>query len=99
MAVLRDTLAEVGKLTANLDSELPTLSKEFQAALKRAYAAAEQAEGAFAGMHRAMGADSRLLYKLDRALDELTNAVRTLRITADYLQQNPKSLIFGKGGP
>jgi paraquat-inducible protein B len=95
---LRVTLAQVRTLSGNLDRELPIVSGRLQAALQRAYAAAEQAEGAFASMNNTLSRDSPLLYKLDRALDELTAAVRSLRLTADYLQQNPSSVIFGKGG-
>jgi paraquat-inducible protein B len=34
---------------------------------------------------------------LSRALQELSGAVRSLRIMADYLERHPDALIHGKG--
>lgn len=95
---LRVTLAQVRTLTANLDQDWPTLSNDLQRVLKGAQAAAERAEAAFGALEKTLSRDSPLRYKLDRALDEMTAAVRSLRMTADYLQQNPNSVIFGKRG-
>src|SRR5262249_12577722 len=45
-----------------------------------------------------VGPDSALRYDLARMLSELTDAARSLRVLADYLERNPNSLIFGKSG-
>ena len=40
--------------------------------------------------------DSRTRYNLDVALEELAAAARSLRLMADYLEQNPDALLKGK---
>lgn len=42
------------------------------------------------------GEDSVVVYRLNRALDELERAARSLRLLADTVEQQPESLIFGK---
>ena len=42
------------------------------------------------------GDDSVLMYKLDKTLNELQRASRSLRLLTETLEQQPESLIFGK---
>jgi paraquat-inducible protein B len=42
--------------------------------------------------------DSPVRYDLARTLTELADAARSVRVLADYLQQHPDALIYGKGG-
>lgn len=42
------------------------------------------------------GDDSVVVYKLNKTLDEMERASRSLRLLADTVEQQPESLIFGK---
>jgi paraquat-inducible protein B len=42
--------------------------------------------------------DSPVRYDLARTLEELAAAARSIRILADYLQQHPDALVYGKSG-
>ena len=35
---------------------------------------------------------------LNQALQEMTAAMRAIRLLADYLERNPNALLYGKGG-
>lgn len=43
-----------------------------------------------------VGEESTLRYELERALDEVTSAARSVRVLADYLERNPDALLRGK---
>ncbi len=98
LAELRTTLAESRALVARLDRELVPAAAGLRGTLTEVDAAARQARDAFGGVEAVLAQDSPLLLKLDQALDELTLAARSLRVTAEYLQQNPDALIYGKRG-
>jgi paraquat-inducible protein B len=38
------------------------------------------------------------MHELTRSLQELSEAARSMRSLADYLERNPESVIFGKEG-
>lgn len=46
-----------------------------------------------------LGPDSALRYDLARLLKELSGTARSLRVLADFLQNNPNALILGKPAP
>jgi paraquat-inducible protein B len=92
------TLAESRALVARLDRELVPAAAGLRGTLTQVDGAARKARDAFAGVEATLAQDSPLVFKLDQALDELALAVRSLRVTADYLQQNPDALVYGKRG-
>jgi paraquat-inducible protein B len=98
LAELRTTLADSRALVARLDRELVPAAVGLRGTLSEVDGAARQAREAFAGVEATLAPDSPLVFKLDQALEELALAVRSLRVTADYLQQNPDALIYGKRG-
>ncbi|HYC21874.1 MAG TPA: MlaD family protein [Candidatus Bathyarchaeia archaeon] len=55
-----------------------------------------QAETTLKTADGTIGPDSVLRYDLARMIKELTDTARSLRILADYLENNPNALIFGK---
>jgi paraquat-inducible protein B len=40
----------------------------------------------------------RVLQDTNKALQEFTGMARSFRLLADYLERNPDSLVYGKGG-
>ncbi|MGR8921895.1 MAG: intermembrane transport protein PqiB, partial [Gammaproteobacteria bacterium] len=56
----------------------------------------DEARRAIGGAGDVLAADSRTRYNLDRTLEELAGAARSLRIMAEFLEQHPDALIRGK---
>lgn len=83
---------ETKTLVRDLDRQLEPLvgsitqtSNEAGVTLKRIQAVSQN-----------FGDDSVFIYKLDKTLDELQRASRSLRLLTETLEQHPESLIFGK---
>ena len=88
----RDTMAEARKVLANLDAQIEPLA----VALKDT---SMTATGALRTVDRAVDGDSRLGYEALRTLRDLSDAARSVKALADYLERHPDALIRGKGGP
>jgi paraquat-inducible protein B len=56
-----------------------------------------QAQQTLADIGNTVGTDSALNRELKRVLAELSQAVRSIRVMADYLERHPDALIYGKG--
>ena len=86
------TSEETKTLVHNLDRQLeplvgasPQTSNEAGITLKKIQVVSQN-----------FGDDSVLMYKLDKTLNELQRASRSLRLLTETLEQQPESLIFGK---
>jgi len=88
----RDTMAEARKVLANLDAQIEPLA----VALKDT---SMTATGALRTVDRAVDGDSRLGYEALRTLRDLSDAARSVKALADYLERHPDALIRGKGSP
>jgi paraquat-inducible protein B len=40
----------------------------------------------------------RVLQDTNKTLNEFSGTARSIRVLADYLERNPDSLVYGKGG-
>jgi paraquat-inducible protein B len=87
---LDSTLSSVQTLARNLDNQIQPLSVSAKATMDQATSTLEAAENL-------IGEDSHTRYNLDTTLEELTAAARSVRLMADYLEQNPDALLKGKG--
>ncbi len=84
---LRDTLKHTKHLVQNLDSNVaPAVSTTL-----------EQAQKTLASVESVLDSESPSHHELKRALKELAEAARAIRILADYLERHPEALIKGKG--
>jgi len=88
----RDTMAEARRVLANLDAQIEPLA----VALKDT---SMTATGALRTVDRAVDGDSRLGYEALRTLRDLSDAARSVKALADYLERHPDALIRGKGSP
>lgn len=86
---LDETLSAVQALAANIDARVKPLSDSAIATMSQATSTLEAAESL-------VGEDSSTRYNLDTTLEELAAAARSVRLMADYLEQNPDALIKGK---
>ncbi len=62
-----------------------------------AIATLEQTEKTLATVENMLEEESPVKQDLGRVMDELSKALRSFRLLADYLEQNPDALIYGKG--
>jgi paraquat-inducible protein B len=85
LEAVRGALKDSQQLVRNVDSRLGRVSDNV----------ADTAKAAQATM---VTAQRRLDDNLVVALQELTSAVRSIRVLADYLERNPNALLYGKGG-
>ena len=86
---LESTSAEVQRLADNLGQQTGRMSQSATGAL-------DEAGRALSSVDELLGRDSQARYDLELMLKEAAGAARSLRILADYLQQNPDALIRGK---
>jgi phospholipid/cholesterol/gamma-HCH transport system substrate-binding protein len=87
----------------SLAGDLQLTSAEARAAIKQAGTAVKQSEAAIkeaeetmASIRAVVDPDSTTFYEINRTLKEVSSAARSLRLLANYLERNPRALIFGK---
>ena len=85
-----ETLAEIGEMVRTVDDRVEPLAESMTEALEAATAASMS-------VNELVGETSPTRDNLDRALEELASAARSLRILAEYLEQHPDALLKGKG--
>lgn len=108
---LRDTLRAVKELMAS--EELTQAVRSLNAMMREGERAGRQinaevipavdstlgeARQALAGVSAVVAPSSPLYTEIQRMLRELTDAARSIRVMADYLERHPEALITGKGG-
>jgi paraquat-inducible protein B len=84
---LNETLKHTRRLTKNLNS---TVAPELNTTL-------QQGQQTLADIGSMVDPDSPLYRELQRALKELADAAKSIRVMADYLERHPDALIYGKG--
>lgn len=107
---LDSTLANLESITSNIRRDMPGLmssasnsAQELNKSLRDISAAASSAKQALEQMNslvvdgrRSIGPESELQFELLQSLQELSNASKSLQRTAESLNNDPQSLIFGK---
>ena len=84
---LNQTLQHTRQLVQNLDANVaPAIGSTL-----------DQAQKTLVSVEGTLGKDAPLQHEMRRALKELAEAARGIRILTDYLERNPDALIFGKG--
>jgi len=85
-----ETLNDIRKIIRTVDEHVVPLAESVNDALETAMEAGRDVSAL-------VGDASPTRDNLDRALEELAAAARSLRILADYLEQHPDALLKGKG--
>ena len=83
-------LSAVQTLAANLDRQVQPLSTSAKNTMVQATSTLKAVEGLF-------DEDSHTRYNLDLTLEEFAAAARSVRLMANYLEQNPDALLKGRG--
>ncbi|MBI9087809.1 MAG: MCE family protein [Desulfobacterium sp.] len=84
MKNLDATLLHIQKLANGLETQLPPTVK--------------QARQTMEGLNALVARDSSTVVEFQRALGDLGEAARAIRLLAEYLERHPESLLKGKGG-
>ena len=87
---LEATLSAVRTLADSIDKQVMPLASSARATL-------DQATHTLKATESLVAEDSHTRYNLDTTLEELAAAARSVRLMADYLEQNPDALLKGKG--
>lgn len=100
---VNETVAETNKLIFSIKNEVPTLSRSIRditasakETLGSAKNASDQAAVMLKGIDSITGRDSVLINNLNATLNDLSDAARSLRLLAEYLERHPEALIQGK---
>jgi paraquat-inducible protein B len=110
MPKIDEAVVGIHKLTTNLDGNIAQLSanlqqssdaardamKEASLAMKQTDASLKEAEAAMTNIRSITDPDSVPFYELSRSLREVSAAARSLRLLSNYVERNPRALIFGK---
>jgi paraquat-inducible protein B len=95
---IRGVSLDARKLLQDVDGEVKPLSNKIQTALVSARVALDKAENSIATIDGFVGERSDTRHKLNRTLDEISGAAKSLHSLLDYLERHPESLLQGKGG-
>lgn len=107
---LEAAAANVAQAAATFDDKIKILTKDFQltsaearAAVKQAGAVMNRAESALKETQATMlniqlltDPESPVFYEINKTLKEVSGAARSLRLLANYVERNPRALLFGK---
>jgi paraquat-inducible protein B len=86
-----EALAAVSRTAASLESLVAKVDQQMGPLL-------QDARSALASTDSMVGPNSQLRYDLQTLLRELSNAARSIRVFADYLERHPEALLRGKSG-
>jgi paraquat-inducible protein B len=70
--------------------------KQAESALKQTDTALKAAEGAMTNIKDVIDPESPTFYEIRKSLREVSAAARALRLLGNYIERNPRALIFGK---
>jgi len=86
----------VQKVAGSLDRSVAALSADLKETLTGVRDAVKQIQVTVANVDGFVDPNSPTSYELTKALKELSGAARSLRLMADFLERNPRSLLFGR---
>ncbi len=96
-------VSDLRRFINNLDASTGTLMSSADETLAAFRRAAESTEPVMAEAEELLGStrqmEGPLSQQLLETLDELGRAARSMRILAEFVEQNPNAMIFGKGKP
>ena len=101
------------KLTTHLDGSVVSLTanlqqtsdatreamQQAQAAIKQTDAALKEAQAALSNVREVIDPESPTFYDLRKSLQEVSAAARSLRLLTNFIERNPRALLFGKPEP
>ncbi len=96
ISALQQALNDFGALVKNIDGEVDPVAASFSKTAEAAQAALDQINKTFEAIEGTTGKDSPLYHEINNVIEDLSAAVRSIRVMADYLERHPEALIRGK---
>jgi paraquat-inducible protein B len=93
---LSGTAGRLEQLAGGLEREIGPLATSLRNTSDQAGIMLQKAGTAFTQVQDITAEDSSVLYRLNKALEELELAARSLRTLSDTIEENPQVLLFGK---
>jgi paraquat-inducible protein B len=93
---IEETLGDTRKLVNNVDTQVEPTFADLQKALNSADLALKEAKVTVASLDDVVGADSSLMWELNKTLLELQSMARQVNALVGLLQRQPDSIIRGK---
>ena len=90
------TMKDARKLIRDVDVQVGPLAQSLRATADDAGQTFHQAEKTLQSLREVLGKDSPMLYQANRTLNQLSEAARSIRVWAEYLERHPEALIRGK---
>lgn len=87
----------IAKLTRDVDAGVPAVRDGAVEAVKSLNETLAQVKQAVAGIQSAVGERSPLQAQMSRTLSDVGDAATAVRALAEYLNQNPRALLTGRG--
>ncbi|MGA2409799.1 MAG: MlaD family protein [Candidatus Binataceae bacterium] len=93
---LKRSMKSLDESLANLDHASKETSQQIGPLMMDLRKTVDQASVALASVNRSLGSETGQNPDLARAISELTEAARSIRILADYLDRHPEALLRGR---
>jgi paraquat-inducible protein B len=90
------TLVEARELVATVNGEVAPVLEQFSSMVTRGTTTLETADTLLQSLNRQLSPGAPVASQLERTLSEVSQAARSLRQLADYLEQNPNALLTGR---
>ena len=98
VARLNASLKNLDSLLEKADQQVNPLVASLRETSDTAKITLDEAKVTLASTQGLIGQNSQVRYDLTQLMQELSEAARSIRVLADYLEQNPNALLSGKGG-
>ena len=95
-ATMTNVATHVDQLATRIDSQIGPLAASITKTSDEAGVTLKRAQTTMGTIEDLAGEDSMVSYRLEKTLEELGSAARSLQHLADTLQQQPDAIIFGK---
>jgi len=92
----QELMVDARRTVKDADGQIQPLSDKAQDALVSAKKAMDEARTTLTGVNKFVGDHSDTRHKLNRSLDEISAAARSLSSLMDYLERHPEALLKGK---
>jgi len=96
IASLSETMKDVRQLVQRTDSGLSPLLRRLPQIANNLDQMVGRANAAVGSIERGYGGDSSFNRQLDRMMQQVSDAARSVRMLADYLDKHPEALIRGR---
>ncbi len=93
---LNATAESIKKTSDSLSKEVGPAAEDLRKTTAAARAALQQTQDTLAAVQTSLGPGSPVTYQLTQALEQTSDAARSLRQLSDYLERNPSSVVRGR---